>query len=78
MGMSHKRMAVGHEVEVDSDYVTVRRTDLVVHSGASEAAIFDDARLLRLGKPAPALVVEVVSNSQKDKRSRDRDYISKR
>lgn len=28
--------------------------------------------------PAPALVVEVVSNSQKDKRSRNCDYVRKR
>lgn len=78
MGVSYRRMAAGHEIEVVSNYATARKPDLIVHSEASESAIFDDTRLLRLGMPAPALVVEVVSNSQKDKRSRDRDYVRKR
>lgn len=37
-----------------------------------------DGKLLRYGMPAPMLVVEVVSNSDTDKKSRDRDYTEKR
>jgi Uma2 family endonuclease len=33
--------------------------------------------ILRYGMPAPMLVVEVVSKSDTDRRSRDRDYIEK-
>jgi Uma2 family endonuclease len=34
--------------------------------------------LLRFDRPAPLLVIEVVSNSDTDKKSRDRDYEEKR
>ena len=58
--------------------MTVREPDLIVYSEASAAAILQDGKLLRIDRPAPTLVVEVVSSSDKDKRSRDLDYLDKR
>lgn len=77
IGVSPYCLAIGHDIEVQSQQVTARKPDLVVHSPESAAAILAD-RWLRLEHPAPRLVIEVVSNSQKDKRSYQRDYIDKR
>ena len=55
-------LAVGHQIEVSSEQVTVHEPDLVMHSEASAAAILQDGQLLRVNQPVPALVVEVASN----------------
>jgi Uma2 family endonuclease len=78
LGIPPHRLAIGHQIEVQSRYVTARQPDLIVHSEASEAAIVGDGKLLRLEMPLPMVVVEVVSNSATDTKSRDRDYIDKR
>ena len=78
LGIPPHRLAIGHQIEVQSNYVTARQPDLIVHSEASEAAIVIDGKLLRLGMPLPILIVEVVSSSDSDKKSKDRDYIDKR
>ena len=78
LGIPPHRLAIGHQIEVQSKYVTARQPDLIVHSENSEAAIVVDGKLLRLGMPLPILIVEVVSSSDTDKKSRDRDYIEKR
>ena len=78
LGIPPHRLAIGHQIEVQSKYVTARQPDLIVHSENSEAAIVVDGKLLRLGIPLPILMVEVVSSSDTDKKSRDRDYIEKR
>lgn len=78
LGLPHYRFATNHHIQVTSEVVSARQPDLIVHSEASFAAILDDARLLRLGLPAPTLVVEVVSSSDTSKASRDRDYVRKR
>ena len=78
LGLPHYRFATNHHIQVTSKVVSARQPDLIVHSEASFAAILDDARLLRLGLPAPTLVVEVVSSSDTSKVSRDRDYVRKR
>lgn len=78
LGIAHYRFATSHYIQVDSTEVSARKPDLIVHSKASAAAILQDDKLLRLGLPAPQLVVEVVSSSDTDKVSRDRDYIRKR
>jgi Uma2 family endonuclease len=69
---------IGHQIEVSSAYASARQPDLLVHSEDSEKAISEDGKLLRLGHPAPLLVVEVVSNSETDPQSRARDYQEKR
>ncbi|MGD1949439.1 MAG: Uma2 family endonuclease [Leptolyngbyaceae cyanobacterium] len=78
LGVAYYRLAVGHQLEVTSEKASVREPDLVVHSEESAAAILQDGKLLRLGMPLPGLVVEVVSNSNTDPKSRERDYVEKR
>jgi Uma2 family endonuclease len=78
LGIPYYRLAIGHQIEVISEQVTAREPDLLVHSEASATAILQDGRLLRLGQPTPALVIEVVSNSEGDALSRERDYVHKR
>ena len=78
LGIPATQLAIGHQIEVSSKKATSRLPDLIVHSEASDAAIMADGKLLRFEMPAPILVIEVVSSSDSDKKSRDRDYIDKR
>ena len=78
LGIPPHRLTIGHQIEVQSKYATARQPDLIVHSENSEAAIVVDGKLLRLGMSLPILIVEVVSSSDTDKKSSDRDYIEKR
>lgn len=78
LGIPFYRLANGHQVAVSSGQASARQPDLVVHSEASAAAILDGGTLLTVEMPPPLLVVEVVSNSASDKKSRDRDYVEKR
>jgi len=78
MEMPHYRLAIGHQIVVSSAKATARQPDLVVHSEASAAAILSGSRLLMLDMPVPMLVVEVVSSSDTEPKSRDRDYKEKR
>ena len=77
LGIPYFRIIIGHQIGVSSDKATARQPDLIIHSDESRAALFHDGRILRAGDPAPLLVVEVVSNSVKDKKSHDRDYTDK-
>ena len=78
LGVSYSCLAIGHQIEVISEKATARDPDLTVHSEASAAAILQDGKLLRLGQPNPRLLVEIVSSSDTDKSSYNRDYIDKR
>ncbi|MEM9486588.1 MAG: Uma2 family endonuclease [Cyanobacteria bacterium P01_F01_bin.116] len=78
LGIPYYCLATNHQIQVISTKVTARQPDLIIHSEESAAAILKDGKLLRLGQLAPRLVVEVVSSSDTDKSSRDRDYIEKR
>ena len=77
MAIPFYRLAIEHQIGVSQSQATARQPDLIVHSDESHAAIFDDGKLLRSGLAAPLLVVEVCSNSKKDQRSYDRDYVEK-
>jgi Uma2 family endonuclease len=77
LGVPYSRIIIGHQIGVSSTKATARQPDLIVHTDESDAAIMKDGKILRAGFPAPMLVVEVVSNSAKDKKSRDRDYQEK-
>lgn len=77
-GVPYYRLAIGHQIAVSSTQATARQPDLVVHTEASAAAILSGSRLLMPEMPVPMLVVEVVSSSDADKKSRDRDYTEKR
>ena len=78
MGVSLNLLVIGHQIGISNSKATARQPDLIIHSVESDAAIMKDGKLLRAGLPAPLLVVEITSNSKRDKRSRDRDYIQKR
>jgi Uma2 family endonuclease len=77
LGVPERNLIIGHQVGVSSTTATARQPDLIVHTNESRAAIFDDGKILRSGVSAPLLVVEVVSNSLKDKKSYKRDYEQK-
>ena len=69
----------GTEIEVEGDLANTRYPDLMVVTAECAAALSGKKRaLITLDMPAPALVVEVVSSSDTDVRSRDRDYVDKR
>jgi Uma2 family endonuclease len=78
LGIPYYRFAIGHQIEVASNQATARQPDLIIHSEASVSAVLSGAQLLRFAAPAPLLVIEIVSNSTTDKKSRDRDYLEKR
>ena len=69
----------GTEIAVPGDKAETRYPDLVVLTEACKAALSGKQRsLINFDMPAPALVIEVVSNSERDKQSRERDYSDKR
>ncbi|MEM9215248.1 MAG: Uma2 family endonuclease [Cyanobacteria bacterium P01_F01_bin.150] len=69
----------GTEIQVSGSAANTRYPDLVIVTETGAAALVGKQRsLITFGMPAPALVVEVVSSSDTDQRSRDRDYIDKR
>ncbi len=78
MGVPHYRLAIGHQIAVSSTKATARQPDLVIHTEASATAILSGSRLLMPDMPVPMLVVEVVSSSDTDPKSHNRDYTEKR
>lgn len=77
LGIPYYRLIIGHQVGVSEVSATSRQPDFIVHTEDSLAATLADRILLPM-QPNPMLVVEVVSNSNSDKKSRDRDYVDKR
>jgi Uma2 family endonuclease len=77
LGIPVQRLATAHQVQVQSAYVSARQPDLMVHSESSRQAIMTDG-LLMLDAPPPLLVLEVVSSSDTDWASKNRDYVLKR
>ncbi len=78
LGVPYYRLAIGHQIAVSSQKATARQPDLVLHTEASARAILSGSRVLMPEMPAPLLVVEVVSSSDNDPASRNRDYTEKR
>jgi Uma2 family endonuclease len=78
MGIPAQLLATAHQVEVTSTKVTARQPDLMIHTDASQKAIKAGGALLQLEMPNPALVIEVVSSSDTDWASKNRDYVLKR
>ncbi|MCG8368551.1 MAG: Uma2 family endonuclease [Pseudanabaenales cyanobacterium] len=69
----------GTEIAVPGAKAETRYPDLVVLTEACKAALSGQKRsLITFDMPTPALVVEIVSNSERDKQSRERDYSDKR
>ena len=69
----------GTEIVVPGSAPNTRYPDLVILTEEGAAALVGKKRsLITFDMPAPALVVEVVSSSDTNQQSRDRDYIDKR
>ncbi|BAU15435.1 hypothetical protein LEP3755_59930 [Leptolyngbya sp. NIES-3755] len=77
LGISPYRLAIGHQIEVESSEVSVRQPDLVVHTEESIRALLSGDRIIRLGMPVPQLVVEVVSPGGPSSENYQRDYVEK-
>ncbi len=76
---SYRCVHRGTEIVVTGSLANTRIPDLVIISEECAAMMVGKRRsLITLDMPAPRLVVEVVSSSDTDKESRDRDYINKR
>jgi Uma2 family endonuclease len=79
LGIPYYQLGIKQQIAVSSDKATARDPDLIVHSERSARAIRQlKQALLQFDMPPPTLVVEIVSNSTTDKKSRDRDYLEKR
>lgn len=78
LGIPIYRLVIGHQVGISATSATARQPDLIVHSEASDIAIMQDGKFLQFDAPPPILLVEIVSSSDTDKKSRDRDYVDKR
>ena len=69
----------GTEIAVSGKKANTRYPDLVIVSEAGATALSGQKRsLVTLEMPAPILVVEVVSNSESNAQSRERDSTNKR
>jgi Uma2 family endonuclease len=78
-GVPYYCLGIKQLIAVSSKKATARDPDLIVHSSASIQALAGQRQaFLEADMPAPLLVVEVVSNSDSDQKSRNRDYIEKR
>jgi len=79
MGIPYYQLGIKQQIAVNSEKATARDPDLIVHSESSARAISGlKQALIRFDMPSPTLAVEIVSNSDTDKKSRDRDYLEKR
>jgi Uma2 family endonuclease len=75
----HSRIKRGSEIVLPTATTNTRYPDLMVLTEAGATALKGQSRsMITLDMPAPALVIEIVSNSERNKISRDRDYIDKR
>jgi Uma2 family endonuclease len=75
MGFDAGRIGIKQKIQVDSDYVSARDPDLIIHSAESAAAGEDDAEFcLKLDESNPLLVIEVASPGEPGTLNYDRDY----
>jgi Uma2 family endonuclease len=78
LGLPSYQLATAHLLGTHPVKHTGRVPDFIVHTEASADAIYDGGKFLAPGMPPPMMVVEVVSSSDTDKKSRKRDYEEKR
>ena len=77
--LPHYRIRRGTEIAVEGRYANTRIPDLVVLSEEGVAALSGGKRsMVMFDMPAPTLAVEVVSSSDTNKASRERDYTRKK
>jgi Uma2 family endonuclease len=75
LGLPAYRIGFKQKIQVDSEYVSARDPDLIVHSVESAAAGEDDSEFcLQLGESNPLITIEVVSPGEPGTPNYDRDY----
>ncbi|GAP94798.1 Uma2 family endonuclease [Leptolyngbya sp. NIES-2104] len=77
LGISPYRLAIGHQIQVQSNEVSARQPDLIIHTEESIRALLAGERLIRLEMPAPLIVIEVVSPGSPSSKNYQRDYVEK-
>ncbi len=79
LGVSPQRCGMKQKIQVNSQYVSARDPDLIIHSKDSALAIKGRKEAcLKLNEPNPLIVIEVVSPGEPGTENYDRDYINKR
>jgi Uma2 family endonuclease len=76
--VDYGRLGIKEKIQVDSNYVSARDPDLIIHSEASALAI--DGRkesILKLNDPNPLIAIEIVSPGEPGTPNYDRDYKQK-
>ncbi len=78
MGVPYYRLGSKQKIQVDSEYVSARDPDLIIHSEDSALAIKGRKEAcLKLHEPNPLIAIEVVSPGQEDSENYQRDYEQK-
>jgi Uma2 family endonuclease len=78
LGLPYYRSGTKQKIEVDSDYVTAREPDLIIHSEGSALAIKGRKQaILKLRESNPIIVVEVASPGDEKSENYERDYVQK-
>ncbi len=78
LAIPRNQLGFKQKIQVDSDYVSARDPDLIVHSAQSIAAIKGRKEAcLKLHEPNPLIVIEVVSPGKEDSENYQRDYEQK-
>ncbi len=75
MGVPYYRLGSKQKIQVDSEYVSARDPDLIIHSDDSALAIKGRKEAcLFLHEPNPLIAIEVVSPGEPGTLNYDRDY----
>jgi Uma2 family endonuclease len=78
LGIPPQRIGFKQKIQVDSEYVSARDPDLIVHSEQSIAAIKGRKEAcLKLREANPLITIEVVSPGDEDSENYQRDYVQK-
>jgi Uma2 family endonuclease len=78
MGVPYYRIGIKQKIQVDSEYVSARDPDLIIHSEASALTIKGRKEAcLKLREANPLIAIEVVSPGDEDSENYQRDYEQK-
>jgi Uma2 family endonuclease len=78
LGIPPRQIGMKQKLEVNSDYVSARDPDLIIHSEDSALAMKGRTEAcLKLDEPNPLLVIEVVSPGDEESENYQRDYVQK-
>jgi Uma2 family endonuclease len=78
MGLDADRIGIKQKIQVDSDFVSARDPDLIVHSAESAAVGDDDAEFcLKLDEANPLILIEIASPGIETTENYQRDYVQK-